>query len=65
MSGTGFSFGPYSAHDLLKVFDYAYTQYYDYPERWKMLIKNAMKYDVSFAKSAKEYEKLYKAVLKK
>ena len=64
-TGRGFSFGPYSAYDLAKVFDYACLQYYDYPERWDMLIKNAMKYDVSFAKSAREYEDLYRKVLKK
>ena len=65
MSGTGFSFGSYSSDDLLKVFNYAYEQYYDYPERWKMLIKNAMRYDVSFDKSAREYEDLYRRVLAK
>ena len=63
MSGTGFSFTDYSSNDLLKVFNYAYEQYYDYPERWKMLIKNAMRYDVSFDKSAREYEDLYRKVL--
>ena len=63
--GTGFSFGPYSVEDFLKVFNYAYTQYYEYPERWKMLIKNAMRTDVSFNKSAKEYEDLYRKVLEK
>ena len=63
--GTGFSFGPYSVEDFLKVFNYAYTQYYEYPERWKMLIKNAMRTDVSFEKSAREYEDLYRKVLEK
>ena len=61
--GTGFSFGPYSVHDFLNVFDYAYTQYYDHPDHWKTLIKNAMKVDVSFDKSAREYEELYRKVL--
>ena len=65
MSGTGFSFSNYSVEDLLNVFEYAYTQYYDYPERWKMMIKNAMRYDVSFDKSAREYEELYRKVLGK
>ena len=63
--GTGFSFGPYTVEDFLKVFNYAYTQYYEYPERWKMLIKNAMRTDVSFEKSAREYEGLYRKVLEK
>ena len=30
-----------------------------------MLIRNAMRYDVSFAKSAREYEDLYRNVLNK
>ena len=64
MEGTGFSFGTYALEDFLKVYHYAYSQYYDYPERWDMLIKNAMSYDVSFAKSAREYEELYLKVLK-
>ncbi|MBO7676582.1 MAG: glycogen synthase [Erysipelotrichaceae bacterium] len=63
--GNRFSFGPYTVEDFLKVFNYAYTQYYEYPERWKMLIKNAMKTDVSFNKSAREYEELYRKVLEK
>ena len=63
MQGTGFSFGPYAVEDFNNVFNYAYTQYYDYPERWNMMIKNAMKQDVSFAKSAREYEDLYRKVL--
>ena len=65
MQGTGFSFGPYAVEDFNRVFNYAYTQYYDYPERWKMMIKNAMKTDVSFEKSAREYEDLYRKVLGK
>lgn len=63
MQGTGFSFGPYTVNDFNNAFNYAYSQYYDYPERWKMLIKNAMKQDVSFEKSAREYEDLYRKVL--
>ena len=65
MQGNGFSFGPYAVEDFNAVFNYAYTQYYDYPERWKMMIKNAMKTDVSFDKSAREYEDLYRKVLTK
>ncbi len=64
-TGNGFSFREYSSHDFLNIFNYAYTQYYEYPERWKMLIKNAMRYDVSFAKSAREYEELYRKVMDK
>ena len=64
-TGNGFSFREYSSRDFLNIFNYAYAQYYEYPERWKMLIKNAMRYDVSFAKSAREYEELYRKVMDK
>ncbi|MDO4197529.1 MAG: glycogen/starch synthase [Erysipelotrichaceae bacterium] len=64
-TGTGFSFGPYSTHDFIKVFDYAYTTYHDHRERWNGLIRNAMRADVSFAEPAKEYENLYRKVLEK
>lgn len=62
-TGRGFSFGPYSAYDFKKVYDYLYIQYYEHHDRWDMLIRNAMKYDVSFAASAREYEALYEKVL--
>ena len=61
--GTGFTFGPYNAWDLLRVIDYASRQYYDHKETWKGLIKRAMRYDVSFERSAREYEKVYKKAL--
>jgi starch synthase len=62
-TGRGFSFGPYSAWDLLQVFRYASRQYYEYPKNWKGLVKRAMQYDVSFDTSAREYEKVYRQVL--
>ena len=62
-TGNGFSFGPYSVQDFERVFNYAYTQYYEHPDRWKMLIRNAMRTDVSFERSAREYENLYRKVL--
>lgn len=63
--GRGFSFGPYSTYDFLNVYHYAYDQYYNHKDNWKTLIKNAMNYDVSFDKSAKEYEQVYMDALKK
>ena len=58
-TGRGFSFGPYNEWDMMNVFNYAYETYTTYHDDWKMLMKNAMNYDVSFAKSAREYEELY------
>ena len=62
-SGRGFTFGPYNRYDMMNVFNYAYETYTCYRDDWNMLIKNAMKYDVSFSKSAKEYEKIYDKLL--
>ncbi len=61
--GRGFTFGPFNSEDLYKVFEYAYDQFMNNKADWDMMIENAMKYNVSFTKSAKEYEKLYKKVL--
>ena len=58
-TGRGFSFGPYNRDDFLKVYYYAYDQYYNHKNEWKTLIKNAMAYDVSFENSAREYEEVY------
>ena len=62
-TGQGFSFGPFDQYAFDHVFDYAFDQYYYHHENWDMLMQNAMKYDVSFKASAKEYEALYKKVL--
>ena len=63
--GNGFSFGPYNKKDLLIVFNYAYKQYMHNKKDFKMLIRNAMKYDSSFKKVSEEYVKLYSRVLDK
>lgn len=65
LTGTGFVFKDYKVKEFYKTFLNAYKQYYDYPKRWNALIRNGMKTDVSFKKSAKEYEKIYKKVLSK
>ena len=57
--GRGFSFGPYSSWDMMQVFNIAYELYQNNKEHWHVLMRNAMKYDVSFAASARKYEELY------
>ena len=64
-TGRGFSFGPFDHYAFNHVLDYAYDQYYNHKDNWNMLIQNAMNYDVSFKKSALEYEELYDKVLNK
>ena len=63
LKGTGFRFKGYSAKQFYDTYKFAYDQYYNYPSRWNRLIKNAMRTDVSFNKSAKEYEEVYKKVI--
>ncbi|MDO4500364.1 MAG: glycogen/starch synthase [Erysipelotrichaceae bacterium] len=61
--GRGFSFAPFSAWDMMYVFNIANRVYENKPSDWRMLVKNAMAYNVSFGTSAKEYEELYEKVL--
>ena len=63
-TGRGFSFTPFNSLDMMIVFNYAYRQYFDNQKEYKMLIRNAMKYDSSFKTVSLKYEKLYDEVLK-
>ena len=62
-SGRGFTFGPYNQEDMLKVLKIAIDVYNNSKDDFKLLIDNAMSYDVSFDTSAREYEDLYKKLL--
>ncbi len=57
--GTGFSFMPYNADDMMTVVNYAMRTYYDHPEAWTKLIKSAMSQDFSWNVSADKYIALY------
>ncbi|MBR5808770.1 MAG: glycogen synthase GlgA [Clostridia bacterium] len=57
--GTGFSFMPYNADDMMTVVNYAMRTYYDNPEAWTKLVKNAMGQDFSWNVSADKYIALY------
>lgn len=56
--GTGFSFGPYNAHDLLHVIDYAHSVFHK-KTAWQSICRSAMRADFSWAASAKKYLELY------
>ena len=56
--GTGFSFGTFSGKDFRHVLRYANDTYYKKPEDYRNMVKQAMKKDVSWRKSAKEYARL-------
>lgn len=61
----GFKFSPLTKASLNKTVKEALNVYYNDKKRWNRMIKNAMKRDFSWDKSAKEYIKLYKKALKK
>lgn len=61
--GNGFTFANYNAHEMLYTIRRAIEGYQD-KEGWKILVKRAMECDNSWGKSANEYIKLYKQVIK-
>lgn len=64
-TGRGFSFKFYDGGSFRTVLDYAYKTYANNRKDWNKLMLEAMRYDVSFATSAKKYEKLYEKLLKR
>ncbi|MBD3196691.1 MAG: glycogen synthase GlgA [Candidatus Lokiarchaeota archaeon] len=60
--GNGFSFKKYDALEMIKTIIRAINTYKK-EDKWKKLIISAMKYDFSFQKSARKYEKLYYNIL--
>lgn len=62
-SGNGFTFANYNAHEMLFTIRRALEGYKN-PEGWKVLVQRALDSDFSWGRSANEYIKLYKAVVK-
>ena len=58
--GTGFSFYDFDAYTMRSSIDQALTIYYDYPEEWANLVKQAMEEDNSWEKAAEAYVEHYK-----
>ena len=61
--GNGFVFSSYNAHDMLHAIRRACEGYAD-KDGWQILVKRAMDSDNSWGKSANEYIRMYKEVLK-
>ena len=61
--GNGFTFVNYNAHEMLHAIRRACEGYGD-KKGWKILVKRAMESDNSWGKSANEYIKMYKEILK-
>jgi starch synthase len=62
--GNGFSFANYDAGDMLHVLRQALELYRSNPEAWRVLQKNGMTADWSWAGPASHYIKLYNKITK-
>lgn len=62
-TGTGFKFGPYTAHALLGAIDRALKEYHS-RRNWRALQERAMKVDFSWTRSAEKYVKLYRKAIR-
>jgi starch synthase len=62
--GTGFVFNEYSAAALIAALRRALAVYRN-KKKWTSLMRAGMKQDLSWERSAKEYVKLYRKVLRK
>ncbi len=61
--GNGFSFTNYNSNDMMHVLWEAIDCYYNKPDMWKQIVKNAMKTDVSWEKSAEFYLGIFRELL--
>lgn len=59
-TGNGFSFANYSSDEMISVMNNAIDVYYNKPDHWAELVRNALDTDVSWEKSADEYCEMYK-----
>lgn len=63
-SKVGFKFNEFEASAFEKSVNTALNVYYKKPKKWKTIVKNCMKRDFSWNKSAKEYLKMYWQIVK-
>jgi len=61
-SGNGFTFANYSSGDMLYVIREAAYLYKDYPDAFRRLRQRAMECDFSWARSAKDYLRIYGSI---
>ena len=63
VEGNGFTFESFQSGDMMDAIYRAVTCFYESPDEWNQIIKNNLKKDVSWEKSAKQYLSLYHEVL--
>lgn len=61
--GVGFTFESFNAYDMLDAVNRCLNVYYDDKSSFKMIQKSAMRYQVDWIKSAKEYINMYKEIV--
>jgi starch synthase len=61
-TATGFSFGPVSTEAFGGAIQRALDLYRNQPEAWRKVMRNAMRADWSWQRSAAEYQRLYDKV---
>lgn len=62
-TGNGFTFAPFAGHEMLDCIHRGLHVYYKESKVYRQLVRNAMKSDVSWDKSAMEYIELYEQLL--
>ena len=62
-NGTGFNFQTFNREDLLDALNRCLTVYRNDKTAWEKIVLNAMSYDSSWDKPAKEYMEIYKKCL--
>ena len=62
-AGNGFTFADYNSGDMLHALHRAIDGYYN-RDGWRILVERAMRCDNSWGKSANEYIRLYRELVK-
>ena len=62
-SGNGFGFYDYSSGELFNTIKRALSLFWEQPEQWQKLVKNAMEQDFSWARSGVEYLQLFQQAM--
>ena len=61
--GTGFSFNGFNSWNLLSTIYRALTVYYQRPDHWAGLVRQAMEKDFSWQQPTQQYLDIYRSLL--
>jgi len=59
LTGRGFTFKSYNAHDMLNALDRSLQFFYEQRQNFKQIVRNNMESDFSFKQAAEEYRAVY------